>query len=147
MFETLDQIEALLGTEEGISMEFKSGLTLNDLNNGTRSELVKDVTALANAAGGTIIYGIAEQRTADGRSVADRLDPVVNQRITEDQLTMIIVSNTDPPLRGLNIRTVLVAPNSRVIVIDVEQADTAHQNRLDRRYYQRVGAISEPMYD
>lgn len=147
MFETLDQIEALLGTEEGVSMEFKSGLTLNDLNNGTRSELVKDVTALANAAGGTIIYGIAEQRTADGRSVADRLDPVVNQRITEDQLTMIIVSNTDPPLRGLKIRTVLVAQNSRVIVIDVEQADTAHQNRLDRRYYQRVGAISEPMYD
>lgn len=51
----LADIEALVGSEEGSSLEFKASGSLQN-NPHNQLELVKDITALANAAGGTIIH-------------------------------------------------------------------------------------------
>jgi len=42
---------------ESLMLEYKASPALSRTNNGLK-ELVKDVTALANSAGGQIIYGI-----------------------------------------------------------------------------------------
>jgi predicted HTH transcriptional regulator len=44
---------------ESLTLDYKASPALNRNNDG-RTELVKDVTAFANSAGGQIIYGIPE---------------------------------------------------------------------------------------
>ena len=46
------------GVPESQTMEYKRGCDLDDREQ--RFEFVKDVTAMANAAGGTIVYGVEE---------------------------------------------------------------------------------------
>ena len=47
---------------ESLTLDYKASPALNK-NSGGRAELVKDVTAFANSAGGQIIYGIPEKKT------------------------------------------------------------------------------------
>lgn len=145
MYLSLAEIEELLGeVEESVTLDFKSGAALNDMNTA-RSQLVKEVTAFANAGGGTLIYGIAER--ADGpRNVADRLDAVTNEAVTVDRLTTIITQNTDPVFRDFEIAVFDVPTGGRVFVVEVNEGVTAYQNRIDQRYYQRSGSISAPMF-
>ncbi|GJH23696.1 helix-turn-helix domain-containing protein [Caballeronia novacaledonica] len=146
MYSNIDEITALFNAEaESVALEFKSGRTFQELSSDVRREFVKDVTAFANASGGTIIIGVAEARDGQ-RNLASAFEPVTNQRVSADQLTSILKSNTDPVFSDFRVIP-LEVPGGRVFVIEIEQADTAHQNRLDQRYYQRTGPISEPMYD
>ena len=146
MYETIEAVETLFNEEaESLSLEYKSGRVFDNLSSTVRCELVKDVTAFANGGGGTLIVGVAEGRDAQ-RSIATGFEPVTNAKVSVEQLTSIIKSNTDPVFGAFHI-SVLSHAAGRVFVIQIEQADTAHQNRLDQRYYQRTGVISEPMYD
>ena len=146
MYDTIEEIEALFNEEaESLSLEYKSGLGFNELSSKARTEFVKDVSAFANGGGGVLIIGVAEG--GDGkRSVATGFQPVTNDKISVEQLTNIIKSSTDPVFSAFRIK-VLTHIAGRVFVIEIDQADTAHQNRLDRLYYQRTGVLSEPMYD
>lgn len=142
MYDTIEEIEALIGEEETVSLEFKAGRMLE--GEVDRTELVKDVTAFANAAGGTIIVGVAEERTS---RIATRLEPVsAASRVTIERLTEIIKSNTEPVFGAFRIRE-LQHQDGRVFVIEIDQADTAHQNKRNFLYYQRLGPTSSPMYD
>ncbi|MEM5372163.1 ATP-binding protein [Paraburkholderia azotifigens] len=145
MYRSLAEIEELLGeVEESVTLDFKSGAALNDMN-AARSQLVKEVTAFANAGGGTLIYGIAER--ADGpRNIADRLDAVTNDAVTVDRLTTIITQNTDPVFADFQITVFDIPGGGRVFIVEVNEGVTAYQNRIDQRYYQRSGSISAPMY-
>ncbi|TDG02180.1 ATP-binding protein [Paraburkholderia guartelaensis] len=147
MYDTIEEIETLFGViDESVSLEFKAGKALDDLNDAGRNKLVKEVTALANSAGGTIIYGVAEQRVGP-RNVAVHFEPVKNSSLTKDQLTLIITSATEPVFKDFEIHVLEHPDGGRVFVINVEQGATAHQNRHDKKYYHRAGTISEAMYD
>jgi predicted HTH transcriptional regulator len=67
----LPEILMLINTEaqESATLEFKAGDALDRSGGGPR-ELVKDITGMANGAGGRLIYGIGE-RKVEGRTVAD----------------------------------------------------------------------------
>lgn len=146
MYDSIEEIEALFNEEaESLKLEYKAGRVFETLSSDVRKEFVKDVSAFANGGGGTLIIGVAEGR--DGkRSIATGFDPITNAKISVEQLTSIIKSNTDPVFGEFHIKQ-LEHPGGRVFVIEIEQADTAHQNRLDRLYYQRTGVLSEPMFD
>jgi Putative DNA-binding domain len=146
MFETIDDILALLGNaEESVQLEFKSGRVLANLgSNDAKRELIKDVTGFANAGGGTIVFGIVE-RDEDGRSVADSLELVPVGAMTKDRLAEILSSNCDPPLTDFEI-SVIPGTGGSVFVLTIEEGHTAFQNRIDRRYYQRVEATTQMMY-
>lgn len=146
MYDTEEKLRALLGIEaESVSLDFKDGAALNNMNDGAKKSLVVDVTAMANSGGGTIIYGITEAAQQDGRSVAGAFAPVTDERITQDRVREIVYSNTDPALSGFTVTCVPVE-GGRVIVVNVAEGDTAYQNKMDRRYYNRVDASSAPMY-
>lgn len=146
MYDAIEEIEALFNAEaESFSLEYKSGRVFDELSSKVRIELIKDVSAFANGGGGVLIVGVAEGN--DGkRSIATGFQPVTNEKISIEQLTNIIKSNTDPVFSAFHIK-VLRHAAGRIFVIEIDQADTAHQNRLDRLYYQRTGVVSEPMYD
>ncbi|MGN7105162.1 AlbA family DNA-binding domain-containing protein [Ralstonia holmesii] len=145
MYDSEDDLRALLGVgAESVSLDFKDGIKLNNMTNDARKELVVDVTAMANSGGGTIIYGIAEQQL-DGRSLAGTISPVTDDRVTQDRLREIVYSNTDPAFSDFKIKCIPVAQGN-VFVVEVAEGDTAFQNKIDRRYYNRVDASSVPMY-
>jgi hypothetical protein len=146
MFEQLQDIEALLGNAvESVSLEFKSGLFFNGFTRdpGKRSELIKDVTGLANAGGGAIIYGIRERREG-ADSIAEAFEPVPAGAVTRDQLTQLIHGNTDPPLAGFRV-TPFDVEGGQIIVVEVDEGYTATQNKLDYLFYQRVEATNVRM--
>lgn len=140
-------IQQLFGVaQEGPTLEFKAGAALGT-SSAQRSELVKDVSGMANAAGGRLIYGIAEAQR-DGVTVATGFDPITDPRFTSEWITQVVTSNTGPPLSLFKCVEIAVPdPLGRVIVLDIQQASTAHQSHLDQRYYQRAGSTVVPMLD
>lgn len=145
---TIEQLESLLANreQEGLYLEFKRGLALR-LANDARRELIKDCTGFANAAGGLLLYGIAEE-TVDGVDVAAGVDAVPAGGGDSARISEILRSNTSPPLSRFEI-TELALPNGggRVVAIQIEAGATAHQNLIDLRYYQRAGSTTVPMTD
>lgn len=146
----LDWVRALRRdrAQETQTFELKAGAALS---RGDRevNELVKDITGLANAAGGTIVYGVAEQRQG-GLAVAAHIDAVRDHTITAEWIEQVISSNTGPLFRGFKVHTIDAADESgpgRVVVIEVDSAATAHQSSRDHRYYQRIGTSTRPMLD
>lgn len=148
---TYADIENLIATQaaETPSLEFKDGASLSRGGN-RESELVKDVTAMANAAGGRIVYGIAEGRSPSGESIATAIAPVTDIATTSDWIHQLIAANTSPPLADFNVVSISCpTPNEtqRIVVIDVNMAATAHQSTRSHIYYQRIGASARPMLD
>lgn len=135
-------LEALIGQEEGSGLEFKaSPALLNTQPN--KAELVKDVTAMANAAGGTIIYGLVE----NGAGVAERLDEGVEQ--TPEWIEQVLTSNAEPKVADVVIQRIAAAEGRWHYVIDVPQATSRapHQSKIEHRYYRRWGTTVQKMFD
>src|SRR2546428_11579317 len=61
------------GVPETLHLDYKRELTLGDKE--SKKEFLRDLTAFANAEGGTINYGVAEERDAAGKQtgVAKRI--------------------------------------------------------------------------
>jgi schlafen family protein len=99
-----EHLQALLGTAENFRIEFKSELNL--ATPAQRLEAAKDISALANSAGGRIFYGIYERKGPDG-SKAERLaalvDPCLQARLED------VVADTVHP-----------QPHWRVVSVEVE---------------------------
>ena len=85
---TLDELSALIASraQESQGLEFKRAASLRRTDSGP-SEIAKDVTAMANAVGGRIVYGITEVRTPEGLTVASAVNPIVDATITRERLT------------------------------------------------------------
>ena len=68
-----DDVEALVKEEfpEDISLEYKAAAALAKEK---KAEISKEVSAVANSAGGLIIYGINEQKKSHGPIVPDAVD-------------------------------------------------------------------------
>jgi hypothetical protein len=114
---------------------------------GKKRELSKDVSAFANSAGGTLIYGIVEdQETHVASDLDDGFDPT---EISKEWLEQVINSNIQPRLSGVMIRAVdLIThrPGNVAYVVTVPKSSTAHQ-AADKRYYKRFNFESVPMED
>lgn len=132
------------GEQESMYLEFKRGDAL-DAQNDKKAEFIKDVTAFANAAGGRLIYGLAEKKV-DGIGVADSFAPVTKQSITKDWVSSVIADKTGPRFTDFDVQEIAIE-GGRAIVIDIKAAATAHQNLFDCKYYQRVGVVTSALTD
>src|SRR5690348_13000310 len=64
---TPDDLQRLIvnGVPESLHLDYKRELNLTGKDD--RKEFLRDLTALANAEGGTIIFGVDEERDAGGK--------------------------------------------------------------------------------
>jgi hypothetical protein len=134
------------GVEESLSLEFKAAGALARSDHAKR-EITKDVSAMANADGGTIIYGISEFHDQGRRHLPERVDPIDQAAFSKEWLESIF-ENIRPRIEGLQViplRFGFPTPGS-VYVVVVPQSHTAHQ-AVDRRYYKRHNFESVPMHD
>ena len=131
---------------ESLTLDYKASPALNRNADG-RMELVKDVTAFANSAGGQIIYGIPEKK-----GVPQQLDGGVDRaQISPEWIDQVISTNASPRVQNLRITSIsLDEGGTRVAyVLSIPQATSfaPHQNTLDHKYYRRSELRSIPMYD
>ena len=143
-------LQELIGLQEGQAIEFKrsDALIFSGPERDKRvSELVKDVTAMANAAGGRIYYGVVENRET-GR--AESLDNgLSNEEINPDQIGNLLTGHVEPFIRNVEVRVIPLNGGRNAVVVDVPQgaALAPHQSRRDKKYYRRHDRSILPMFD
>jgi len=140
-------------TEESLTLEYKrcgSLLQKPGKNNRDKemTELSKDVSSFANAAGGTIIYGVIEEKEKPHRAekLDDGFDP---QEVSKEWLEDITTSRIQRKIDGVMIYSVPLNsthPRRYAYVIRVPESSTVHQAH-DKRYYRRRNFKAEPMED
>ncbi|KXK02152.1 MAG: Divergent AAA domain protein [Acidobacteria bacterium OLB17] len=146
---TLEEINQMIadGVEENISLDYKAADALQNTD-GKKKEIAKDVSAMANSAGGVIIYGVKESDDEKRKHLPETITPIDCRTFSKEQLEQIINGNVSPKIEGLLIHPISTGNEFDVVyVVEVPQGDTAHQNTKDRRYYKRQNFISEPMLD
>lgn len=133
-------------TQESLTLDYKRSPSL-DRTDSKRAELSKDVSAFANSAGGTLIYGMEE----DGHlptKMDGGYDPAT---ITKEWLEDVLTSWIHPCVESVRITQVTLSEESAgrvAYVIDVPQARTfAPHQAADHRYYKRFNFKSVPMED
>lgn len=145
----LSRIQALVdgGIEERYDLEFKGSGALDRRKPEWQTEITKDVSAMANSAGGTIIYGIAEKDSPGSAAYADKPDPVDRSAFSSDTLDQVIQS-IQPKIDGVRITPVDVPsePGKAFYIVTIPQSTTAHQAR-DKRYHQRQNTTTAFMED
>lgn len=148
---SIKDIERLIADAvvENTSLEYKSGIDINGKKDWRR-ELAKDVSAMANANGGTIIFGLCEVRE-DGKPALPKLiTPLDAATISKERLEQVIYSNISPKIEGIEILTLTVdaaRPDEVVYVVNIPQGTTAHQNTISHKYYKRRNATIDAMED
>lgn len=134
--------------EESLTLEYKAGDALLKIN-GRQREIAKDVSAMANSAGGVIIYGIAEHIDKELRHLPAGFVPVDRRECSKETLEQIISSNIEPRISGIKIYPVPLRshPVHVAYVVSIPQSDTAHQVSRTKRYYKRFNFEAVPMED
>jgi hypothetical protein len=112
---------------------------------GKKNEISKDVSAFANSAGGTLIYGVIEENHLPV-DLDDGFDP---QDISREWLEDVINSRIHPRIDGIEIGQVPLrshAPGKVAYVVRVPASGTAHM-ASDHKYYRRYNFQNRPMED
>src|SRR5688572_4036475 len=98
MTETWDEARLMQyitdGIEESLNLDYKAAASLSR-DDKKKIEITKDVSAMANSAGGVIIYGISEFQDKARSHLPEKLDPVDRTLISKEWLEQVI-SNIRP---------------------------------------------------
>jgi hypothetical protein len=133
-------------TQESITLDYKDSAALQKTQS-RKTEISKDVSAFANSAGGTIVYGISEDpndRHFPG-SIDSGCDP---SDITMEWLEQVINSNIQRRIDGLKINQVHLRkthPGRVAYVVYIPQSNRAPHQAADKRFYKRYNFESVPM--
>jgi len=145
---TAERIQKLIEEkiEEGSQLEYKAAAAL-DRSDSKKDDITKDVSAFANSAGGTIIYGLKEFDNEERKHLPERIDPVDGRAFSREWLDQI-VGQISPRVTNLQITPVRVGPEAwhTCYVVEIPQGHTAHQAR-NLKYYRRYNFESVPMAD
>lgn len=129
--------------QESIDLQYKACDALQKTD-GKKREISKDVSALANSAGGTIVYGLVEQ---DNLPV--RIDVGYDTTdIPREWLEQVINSTIHRRIDGVRINPIELAsirPGRLAYVVYVPQSLHAPHQAADKRFYKRFNFESVPM--
>ncbi|MBU1261604.1 ATP-binding protein [bacterium] len=134
------------GIQENLTLDYKAADALRKIDN-KKTEITKDVSAMANSVGGIIIYGVREYNEPDKKHLLKEIDPIDQTSLSKEWLEQVI-NNIRPRIDNLAIYPVSIdsGANQVVYVVEIPQSTTAHQ-ATDHRYYKRFNFLSEPMED
>ena len=125
-------------TKENTNLDYKACGSLQKADGKTiedrKNEISKDVSAFANASGGTIIYGVKERKHIP-KEIDDGYDP---NQIIKEWLEQVINSRIRPRINGFNVKQIEISenPSKLIYAVHIPQSTTAHQ-ASDKIYYRR----------
>lgn len=118
--------------KESLHLEYKASDAIDKKSDFKKLEMARDVSALANADGGQIIYGMTEN-DHDPAGLDQGLDPKQYPEIWFDQ---VLQQHVTPLLLGTKPRHVRLSNGNVAVVIDV-LASEGDPHQVDGRYYRR----------
>lgn len=132
---------------ESLNLEYKRELSLKTRDE--KREAAKDVSALANTAGGRILYGIDEKRLPDGSRVAGPICPLSDGQI--DSILADVIVNAAHPRPRFASRKVPITSGGFVLVVEVydslgrelHMVSGYGEDRFYRRHPQGVFPMTE----
>jgi hypothetical protein len=133
--------------QESLTLDYKAAAALMKTDS-KKTEITKDVSAMANSAGGVLIYGIREYTEKRKEHLPEKLDPVNQNEITKEWIEQVI-NTIYPKIEGIIITPVSIDNSDHlavVYVVEIPQGKTAYQ-ATDKRYYKRYNFLSIPMDD
>ena len=145
---TKARIEQMIadGIEEGPALDYKAAGALFK-SDEKRREITRDVSAFANASGGTIIYGVAEFSDSTRKHLPEKVDPISRTLFSREWLEHVI-QGIEPKIENLKIHSVAIDEGQNLVcyVVEIPESDTAHQ-ATDGRYYKRYNFERQVMRD
>jgi hypothetical protein len=139
---TQAHIEALIQerAQEGAHLEFKREFPVN-WDNGTKLEVLADISAFANAGGGELVYGIAENENAQAEAIVPQQFASAEQEVR--RLQDFLMNLVDPRIPGVQIQAVEVTVAEAAgyaIVIRVPQSWVGpHRVNVNQHFFVREG--------
>jgi preprotein translocase subunit SecB len=132
--------------EESLNLEYKGADALGK-SDGKKREITRDVSSMANSAGGIILYGVKEFDERERRHNPESIDSINRLQFSKEWLAQVI-NNISPRIVGLDVQPVDLdtGPSDVVYVVKIPQSNTAHQ-ATDLKYYRRYGIERLAMYD
>jgi|SRR5438094_6934071 len=137
------------GTQESNALDYKACDALRATSDHSidrvKAEVSKDVSGIANAAGGLLVYGIKEAHHVPVE-LSEGVDP---RQTTREWLEQVIQSNIKPTPQGVFIKPVLLTtqrPGRVAYVVEVPMSPNGWQ-ASDKRYYRRRNFRNEPLED
>lgn len=130
--------------EESTRIEYKREI---DLTGKGKKEAAKDISAMANAEGGLIIYGIDERSDGHGPGIPERLFPMKDVSLVP-RLEAVLIDSISPRVNFRLNRIDSKVDEGFYVVISVSPSyETLHMVTIggDNRYYKRRNHISSPM--
>jgi hypothetical protein len=103
-------------TTEGVDLEWKQQPPRQG-DAGWRAELAKDFAAMANAGGGVIVYGVAEDRATS--AAAELVDAGDVGQVLERELRKVAYAMVHPGISGLETYPLQSAEGRRALVVRV----------------------------
>src|ERR1700746_1712259 len=111
--------------EETLTLDYKASPALSR-DSKNIDELCKDVSALANSAGGQLIYGIEEDKATAKPLKVD--DGVGDPKSTREWIEQILNSKVQPRIDGVRIDRIDTETGKFGYVVTVKQSQTGpHQ--------------------
>ena len=133
ILETHAQLEQLhrLQTGESLTLEYKASDAIANTEL-SKDELVRDVSAFANAAGGQIVYGMTERNHAPTGLDAG----IDSKRFPGLWFEQVLQSKVSPAIENLTIREIPLGNDRIAVVINIPAAGSrAPHQASDGRYY------------
>ena len=130
--------------EESLTLDYKRCAALEKTSE-KRTELTKDVSAFANSAGGTLVYGIIESG-----QTPTALDAGYDPKVITREWVEQVINAIQPRIDGVRIKPVDLqrsAPGRVAYVVSVPQSMRTPHQAADKRYYKRFNFQSVPMED
>jgi hypothetical protein len=129
--------------KESIELDYKQCLAL-EKNESKKNELSKDVSAFANSAGGTILYGMHENGHVPTR-IDVGYDPAV---ISKEWIEQVIGSRIQRKIDGVRINQIDLnqsSPGKVAYSVWIPQSLRAPHQASDKRFYKRYNFQSVAM--
>jgi len=109
--------------EESKTLEFKRELNFND---SAKRELACDIASFANASGGDLLFGVDEQRDAEGKRLgyAGKANGISCQNFDElrQRLENFLRDAIEPPIPGLAFQEVAGFEDGSVVIVRIPES-------------------------
>ncbi len=141
---TEEDLQMLIDTNtpEDVHLDYKEILAGTDKE---KEEIAKDVSAFANSDGGTLIYGIKEDKQNNSFSLIGIQNDKIGKTSVKEWIEQVIDSKITPKISGVEINIIQLQSKNFAVVIFVPQSPEAPHQSGDKKYYKRSNSKNVPM--
>jgi predicted HTH transcriptional regulator len=122
-------------------LDYKGSKSLDRRIPKAAAEVCKDVSAFANSAGGTLVYGMTEKNRIP-TGFDDGIDP---DQVSIEWVQQCVYGEVQPRIEGLSVHGLEIRAGRFPYIAHVSQGRTAHMS--DGRYCKRHDGQSVAMED